>query len=215
MRLRWTVRFAALCSVMLLVSSSLLRAADDGEFKPMFNGKDLSGWTGDKDLWSFADGVVTGSTESKKLTHNSFLATEKPYKNFIIKAQFKLRNHNSGIQIRSKQFPDYVVKGYQSDMDEANTYTGALYEEGGRGILAKPAAGSKDKVKKGEWNDYLITVDGPHIKQEVNGFTTVDYTEKDEVKGAKEGIIALQLHAGAPMKVEYKDVMIKVLPDSK
>ncbi len=53
--------------------------------------------------------------------------------------------------------------------------------------------------------------DGPHLKQELNGFTTVDYTEKD-AKGATEGIIAFQLHVGGKMQIEFKDVEIRELP---
>ena len=185
--------------------------ADEG-FKPLFDGKTLDGWSGDPDLWKVEDGCIAGCSDEKTLKHNTFLATTKSYKNFVLKATFKLRNHNSGIQVRSKQHDDFVVKGYQPDIAEAR-YTGILYEEGGRGILAdvKPAEVAK-VLKKGDWNQYVITCDGPHIKIELNGTTTVDYTEKDEKKGATEGIIAFQLHAGPKMKVWFKDVEIKELP---
>jgi len=186
-------------------------AAADKEFKPLFDGKTLKGWTGDKDLWSVENGTIVGTTDNKKLTHNSFLATEKSYKNFVLRLKFKLRNGNSGVQVRSKLSDDYVVRGYQADIAEQR-FMGILYEEGGRGILAdvKPEEAAK-RVKKDGWNEYVITCDGPHVKQELNGFTTVDYTEKSE-KGAKEGIIALQLHAGPKMKICFKDVEIRELP---
>ncbi len=67
-------------------------------------------------------------------------------------------------------------------------------------------------VKKGDWNQYVITCDGPKIKIELNGTTTVDYTEKDEKKGATEGIIAFQLHVGPKMKVWFKEIELKELP---
>ena len=203
------VRLAA--SVAVALGSLMARAADEG-FKPLFDGKTLEGWSGDPELWKVEDGSIAGSTDEKPIKHNTFLATTKSYKNFVLRLQFKLRNGNSGVQVRSKQFPDYVVRGYQPDIAEGR-YTGILYEEGGRGILADVKPDEVAKVlKKGEWNNYVVTCDGPKIKIEVNGMTTVDYTEKDAAKGAAEGIIALQLHVGAKMKVWFKDVEIKELP---
>ncbi len=201
-------------SAGLLVVATLLSACTlaDDKFTAIFNGKDLEGWNGDPELWKVENGVIVGSTENKNLTHNSFLATKKTYKNFVLKAKFKLRNHNSGIQYRSKQGNDFVVTGYQADIAD-NAYMGILYEEGGRGIRAEVDGAEVAKhVNKGDWNEYVITADGPHLKQELNGFTTVDYTEKEPDKGATEGIIAFQLHVGGKMQIEFKDVEIRELP---
>jgi Domain of Unknown Function (DUF1080) len=186
--------------------------AADGKFVPLFNGKDLTGWHGDADLWKVVDGVIIGSTDDKQIKHNSFLIYDKPYKNFVLKATFKLRNHNSGIQFRSKELDDFVCSGYQADMAEKK-YTGNLYEEKGRGTLVQV---DEDELKKhavpGEWSEYMITANGPHIEEQINGFTTVDYEEKDPVKGATDGIIALQLHMGPKMEVEFKNIEIMELP---
>jgi hypothetical protein len=198
-------------TVVLILVSSISALGGEG-FVPLFDGKSLDGWSGDPELWTVENGMIVGSTESKPLKHNSFLATSKTYKNFVLRLKFKLRNGNSGVQIRSKQHPDYVVRGYQADIAESR-FTGILYEEGGRGILADV---DKEKVakafKRDEWNEYVITCDGPRITQVLNGVTTIDYTEKDPEKGAKEGIIALQLHVGPKMKVWFKDIEIKELP---
>jgi len=198
------------------------------DFKPLFDGKTLKGWSGDPDLWKVekdpdGKGMIAGCTDDKPLTgHNSFLSfgtkeEPKTFKNFILKVKFRMRNGNSGIQVRSKQRDDYVVRGYQADIAESR-FTGILYEEGGRGILADVNQADVAKVLKpcrpdepDVWNRYVITCNGPKIKQVLNGFTTVDYTEKSE-KGAKEGIIALQLHAGFKMKIWFKDIEIQELP---
>ncbi|HEX4146180.1 MAG TPA: DUF1080 domain-containing protein [Pirellulales bacterium] len=217
--MRWFVSsFAcAVCLVALTVLAEDKPAPSPPT--PLFNGTNLDGWEGDPDLWHVAGGAIVGNTEGKKLGANSFLATKKHYKNLVLKAKFKLRNHNSGIQFRSKLFDNYVVRGYQADIAD-NQYMGILYEEGGRGILADvtPAFTAKvtpEEVAKhvhpGDWNEYVITADGPHITQTINGFKTVDYTETSD-KGATEGIIALQLHAGPPMQVEFKDIEITELP---
>lgn len=201
---------AALFSLLLLaLPAPQLSAA---EFEPLFDGESLDGWHGDPQLWSVSDGVIVGSTEGNKIPHNSFLATEATYDNFILRVKFKLRNHNSGIQFRSKQHDDYVVRGYQTDIAEQR-FMGILYEEGGRGILADVDPEEvKPHVHDDDWNQYVITVRGPHIKQELNGFTTVDYTEQSD-HGATSGIIALQLHTGPPMKVYFKDLEIQKLDD--
>lgn len=198
------------CLAALLIGCIAASAGETG-FTALFNGKDLAGWTGDPELWRVEDGCIVGSTEKKKIERNSFLATEKIYRNFVLRVTFRLRNHNSGVQVRSQQHPNYVVKGYQPDIAQAR-YTGILYEEGGRGILADvdPKEVAKH-VKRDGWNQYVITCSGPKIKIELNGFTTVDYTETSD-KGATEGVIAFQLHVGPPMEIRFKDIEIEELP---
>jgi hypothetical protein len=195
-------------AVAFLLVPSIPVVAEEG-FEPLFDGKTLTGWSGDPDLWKVEDGMIVGSTESKTITHNSFLATTKTYKDFVLRLSFKLRNGNSGVQVRSKQHPDFVVRGYQADIAESR-FTGILYEEGGRGILADVDQGQMSGVfKRNEWNDYEITCKGPRITQVLNKVVTVDYTEKDEKKGATEGIIALQLHVGPKMRIWFKDLRVK------
>ncbi len=206
--------FAAMGSwgifVMLLARMGTAHAEEG--FTPLFDGKSLAGWQGDPDLWRVENGALVGSTDKKELKRNSFLSTEKSYGNFVLRLKFKLRNHNSGVQFRSKQHPDHVVRGYQADIAD-NKFLGILYEEGGRGILQNVNSDEVAKhLKTDDWNVYEITADGPHITQKLNGFTTVDYTEQDEAKGAKEGIIALQLHVGPKMEIRFKDLEIKELP---
>lgn len=202
-----------LCCLLMLLVTQVQAAETSGEWISLFNGTDLTGWTGDPKLWSVENGTIVGSTEGVKLTHNTFLSTKDTYDNFVLKLKFKLRNHNSGVQFRSKQFDNYVVKGYQADIADKR-YMGILYEEGGRGILVdvKPDEVAKH-VKLDDWNEYTITADGSKITQEINGFKTVEYVEKGE--GATSGIIAFQLHQGPEMKVYFKDVQIKPLGSKK
>lgn len=197
--------------VACLIAAPL--AAEKPEFVSLFDGKSLEGWHGDPELWSVQDGVIVGSTHEKKIKKNSFLATKKTYDNFVLRVKFKLENHNSGIQFRSKQHENFRVTGYQADIAE-NQFLGILYEEGGRGILAnvKDKKEVKAHYKPGEWNQYEITAEGNHIVQKLNGYTTVDFTD-EEGKGAKSGIIAFQLHVGPPMKISFKDVEIHELAD--
>lgn len=203
-------RLVLLPALLAVIGLTSLALGEEG-FSPLFDGKTLDGWHGDTSLWKVQDGVIVGSSEGATLTHNTFLSTKKSYKNFVLKIEFKLRNHNSGVQVRSQQRDDFVVAGYQADIADKR-YMGILYEERGRGILADVDAEEVAKhLKPDGWNEYVITCDGPRLKFELNGFTTVDYTETSDV-GAKEGIIALQLHQGPPMQVSFRNIRIKELP---
>ncbi|MBX7257815.1 MAG: DUF1080 domain-containing protein [Candidatus Hydrogenedentes bacterium] len=212
-------RRATVIGLALALMVSVISFADAPEgFTSLFNGKDLTGWKGDSRLWSVKDGVIVGNTENVKLSHNSFLMTEKKYSDFVLRVKVKLRNHNSGVQFRSEALDDYAAKGYQADVAEA-TYFGMLYEEQGRGILPywnalsdQERADIFNASKKGEWNEYEITCNGDHVKMVLNGKVTLDF---DDPEGAKEGIIGLQLHAGPGMQVEFKDIYIKDLAPKK
>jgi hypothetical protein len=141
---------------------------------------------------------------------------------------------NSGIQYRSKDFDNFVVGGYQADFEAGKTYSGILYEERMDGILAQrgqktvvktvdgktkvEVVGSvgdskeiQSKIKDQDWNEYVVIAKGNHLQHFINGVQTVDVTDEREGKGAKSGILALQLHAGDPMTVQFKNIRIKDL----
>jgi len=203
--LRTLPRLAALA---LATIPALALAGDDDGFKPLFNGKDFSGWVtpADKDLFAIEDGVIVGRTKGD-LKKNEFLVTEKPYGDFILKAKVKIRNGNSGIQFRSKRADDGAVSGPQCDV--ADGYWGLLYEERGRGILERyPEEKANELVKKNDWNDFTIEMTGNHLVIHLNGTKIIDRTDD---KFDKTGIIALQTHVGPAMEVRFKDLMIKTL----
>jgi hypothetical protein len=214
---------------------SLIAAAPGDGFKELFNGKDLDGWDGDPRFWSVKDGVIVGQTTAETPTeHNTFLFwKDGKVSDFELHASFKITNHNSGIQYRSVNEGDHVASGYQADIDgaEKDKYTGILYEERKRGIIAtrgqkvvideagkKQVVGSVGEsdeilkaIKKNDWNDYVIIAQGNHFVQKINGVTTVDVTDNQTGQFAPEGLLALQIHAGPPMKVEFKDIRLKEL----
>jgi Domain of Unknown Function (DUF1080) len=175
----------------------------------LFNGKDLSGWVTpeDKSLFTVEDGEIVGRTK-ELLKKNEFLATEKSYGDFVLKAKVKFRNGNSGIQFRSKRKPDGVVSGPQADV--ADDQWGLLYEEKGRGMLDRyPLEKAKALLKADGWNEFVITAKGSHVTIDLNGTRIID---RDDPKFDKEGIIALQIHVWKePMEVRFKDIEIKEL----
>ena len=141
------------------------------------------------------------------LKKNEFLATEKPYGDFILKAKVKFKNGNSGIQFRSKREDNGRVTGPQADV--ANGYWGLLYEEGRRGILERyPEKEAAKIIKEGDWNEFVIEARGDHVVITINGTKIIDRTDP---KFDKSGIIALQVHVGPEMEVRFKDIEIKTL----
>ncbi|MEO6567692.1 MAG: DUF1080 domain-containing protein, partial [Opitutus sp.] len=140
-------RFRLSCVIVSLALSALTAPAQT-EFRSLFNGKDLAGWRGDTTFWSVRDGSITGETTAEHPTKgNTFLVWQgMDVKNFELHTQFKLVANNeknfanSGIQYRSRVVDpqNFVVAGYQGDMDGDGKYVGMLYEEKGRGIIATP-----------------------------------------------------------------------------
>ena len=192
---------------VLLIPAALVARADDG-FKPLFNGKDLDGWVtpSDKSLFTVEDGDIVGRTKGD-LKINQFLATDKPYADFILKLKVKIRNHNSGIQFRSTRNDDGSMVGPQADV--ADGFWGLLYEERGRGILERyPADKANALVKNGDWNDFVIEAKGDHAIIHFNGVKIIDRVDP---KFHKKGLIGLQVHVGPAMEVRFKDIEIKVL----
>ena len=192
--------------VVLFVAA--LSVAGAGSERPLFNGKNLDGWDGDARLWSVRDGMIVGSTEGTPLEHNEFLITKQEFGDFVLHADMKLRNHNSGIQFRSERLPDYVVTGYQADAGESN-YWGNIYEEKGtRATMVDGwAAGGKDVVDLKGWNTYEIRCQGDHITVSLNGKVTADIHDSKRLRG----VIALQLHAGPAMEAYFRNIRIEEL----
>lgn len=180
-------------------------------FVSLFNGKDFSGWEGPLESFRIEDGAIVGGQLKNRIPHNQFLATKKSYKDFILRAKFKLvgNNPNAGIQIRSQRIPNHhEMIGYQADLGQK--YWGSLYDESRRRKMI--ATAKLDEVMKvlkpNEWNEYKIRAVGRRVQLWINGQMTVDYLEED--KSLEQfGLIALQIHSGAPSEAWYKDVWIK------
>ncbi len=228
--LRWILLLLPLISVPTF-------AEDEPGFTPLFDGKTLEGWDGNPDFWSVKDGAITGQTTAEKATKgNTFLVWRKgEVGDFELRLQFKIIGGNSGVQYRSQEVEKWVIKGYQADFDGAGAWAGTLYEERGRSVLAKrgekvevgddgkPKVVGKtaeekqivDSLKKEDWNDYVIIADGNHLVQKLNGITTVDLIDNDPKGRRAEGLLALQLHTGPPMTVQFKNIRIKKLGDAK
>jgi uncharacterized protein (TIGR03067 family) len=228
--------------VPVVLATAVIAAEVEPGFKSLFNGKDLTGWDGNPKLWSVQDGTITGKTgsdEDTKINHNTFLVWKGgEVADFELRLSYKIVGGNSGIQYRSKVIETGkfgpIVGGYQADFEAGKTYSGILYEERMRGILAQrgqktvikevegktkvEVAGSlgdtkeiQAKIKNEDWNDYVVIAKGNHLQHFINGQQTVDVIDEQDAKAAKSGVLALQIHVGPPMTVQFKNLRIKKL----
>jgi choline-sulfatase len=202
-------------------------------FVNLFNGKNLNGWAGDPELWSVEDGAITGRTDGT-LKSNRFLTwTGSTIRNFDLQVKVKISpGGNSGLQYRGTPRPDLgldIVTGYQCDIVANNpNYNGMLYEERGRRILAHtgervivdPSGRSwivgrmpVQEFAADQWHDYRVLVEANHHRHWINGHPTADLIDLDEQGRALEGVLAMQVHVGPAMEVQFKDIRIKHLPD--
>jgi sugar phosphate isomerase/epimerase len=236
----------ALCVDYFQRTASELGVSD---WQWIFNGKDLTGWDGDPRLWKAQDGVIRGETTPENPTKgNTFLVWRGGrLKDFELKLKFKLRNGNSGVQYRSKEFDKWRITGYQAEVENTPGKVGFLYHEGGRAWLVNvgdlmhiDAQGEKKVISNvndqqglidagyyadKDWNEYHIICQGNHLIHYLNGFQTMELIDDDRItnpndpadrKGSiREGVLALQIHAGPPMLVEFKDIRVKQLCDKK
>lgn len=213
-----------------------LDESNDG-FVPIFDGKSLNGWEGDSRYWRVEDGEIVGEvTPGTLLKQNNFLIWRggQPA-NFELKVQFRISAQgNSGVNYRSEEIAGtkYLLRGYQADIDGANRYTGQNYEERGRTFLAprgtityaatgkKPAViaqiGSADDlkqfVKSADWNDYEIIARGNVLIHVLNGHVMCEVIDDDTEHRKMSGLIGVQVHVGPPMKIEYRNMLLKQLP---
>ena len=215
-------------------------AADLGKgFKSIFDGKTLKGWNGDPKFWSVQDGAITGKTTKENPTKgNTFIIWEGKTGNFELRLDYKIIGGNSGIQYRSFKAdgPDeWRIGGYQADFEAGDTFSGICYGERFRGILslrgkktiltvgddgklkkevedfAKDADIAK-AIKKEDWNSYRIVARNFNLTHYINGVKTTQVIDRDRKTRRAEGLLALQLHAGPPMNVQFKNIRIKELP---
>ncbi len=204
--------------------------AEDG-FKPIFNGKDLTGWEGEPGWWTVEDGAITGTTTAEKpLDHPTYFFWRggKPA-DFELRATYRFTTPggNSGINFRSQELPKWDIKGYQADMETGPNYTGIFYECNQRGIMTQrgqrlvvapdgrrevsallPPVDWAKVIKQNDWNEYAVIARGPEIILKINGVVTSHVIDCEQGKAAAEGLISLQAHPGPPMKVQFKNIRL-------
>jgi type 1 glutamine amidotransferase len=202
-------------------------------FNSIFNGKDLTGWRGNSNYWSVQDGCITGITPPGGIPENNFLIwTNGEPGEFDLKLSYKLQGGNSGIYFHSKERPPgskaEALVGVQADMSADHAWTGVVMEyllreklaERGRKVLYTEKGERKDAgsvgdpkelltaVRDNDWNDYHVIVRANLIVLRINDVVMSEVRDHDP-RRALSGLLAVQVHTGPPMKVQFKNVRIR------
>jgi hypothetical protein len=201
--------------VLALLATLVIRSASAADDAPatkdvtaeFFNGKDLSNWDAQADIWRVEDGELVGQSKTG-LKSNDFAKNKMTVKDFRLTVKIKLVPDaaNSGIQFRSVPIEKGEMRGYQADAGKG--WWGTLYHESGRKQLYSklPPEGT---VKTDDWNTYEVVAVGHHILTAINGVPCVDL---EDPKGELEGLLAVQVHSGGPTEVRFKDFKLEVDP---
>lgn len=237
---RQVMGIALIGLVALATSGTALRAGKDkpapevpprkgtSETIKLFNGKNLEGWEGYKDLWSVKEGVIVARND-KPLTVSTYLFTKRKFSDFrlIFAAKLAESEMHSGVAIWGKRFVPKEVKDPVAEKAEF-TYQGQLvmfpsgwglydlYRRHGAINLSKEIRQKAiDAGKQHDWNDMEILAQGNRIRYVVNGKLVVDWRDpQPELVG--EGPIALQLHSNSvPQEVQFKGLVVTTFPEDK
>jgi hypothetical protein len=213
-----------------------LPKGDADGFVTIIGGDDLKNWRGLEGYWYSRDGIL-GGRQTKENSRQTFLIFPFSLRDFELRLKYKFVSPrgNSGIQFRSKILdPEaYRVGGYQADIDATGAYDGSIYDEagvvGGRGTLsnrgdkttwngenerhAVAIANGQELLKVinvGDWNDVTLVAKANHITYSINGRVMTELIDESP-NAAREGILALQLHEGFTMDVQFKDGKVRKL----
>jgi hypothetical protein len=197
-----------LCGAALFAQEKRPMPGED--WVPLFNGKTLDGWQPvGNEKWTVENGAIHGVTVTSGY---GYLQTTKPYKDFQLSLRFKcVGNGNSGVFFRVGFKPGTadVTQGPQFEIDcRIGQHTGGVYDVG-RQWIVWPASENETVVRKEEWNEYLLRVEGNRYVSRLNGVLMVDFT--DPKPKAEDGPIALQLHSGGGGDMWFKDILIRDL----
>ena len=202
-------------------------------FRSLFNGRDLSGWRGNPKIWSVRDGAITGqTTPEKRISENNFLIwTGDDVTDFELRLKFRIENGNSGIYFRSEERTAMHAEplvGPQADFSYDGRWTGVLMEYTKRGILAERGQKVKidekgkisvvaglgdpkellEQVKPKQWNDYHFVAKAGHVVLKINDVLMCEIEDNDP-RRVPTGKLALQVHQGPPMLVQFKDIRLR------
>ncbi|MEM9111575.1 MAG: family 16 glycoside hydrolase [Planctomycetota bacterium] len=212
----------------------------DGQngFIAIFDGETFDGWKGDMRYWSIEDQAIVGQfTKDNPLDANTFLIyrggeNKGVLKDFELKFQYRIsEGGNSGVQYRSQEEDNFGMKGYQADIHHGPRWTGICYDEHGRKVLAdrgqsvvveageKPKVveqfGDRDKLMESidlkGWNAYHIIAKDNRLIHKINGVRMSEVLDNDEAERDLKGLLGLQIHRSTPVKVEFKEIRLKVL----
>lgn len=235
-------RVAAVPMILIaaLVGIPNSNAAEAADFEPIFDGKSLEGWqAADMSFWTIEDGAITAKITAEHPTERNHYLVWQGGKlgDFELKLKHRIISDetvNGGFQFRSEIFDGDIpndCRGYQVDNNTNTPWLVRLYDEFGRHDLALRgqktvfnADGTKETTpiaeaegdpwfKLEDWHEYHLICKGPNLTLYVDGRIVAEVVDNDPAQQDFSGILALQLHSGPPMTVQFKDIQVKRLDD--
>ena len=229
-----------LCLVVLVtlfgLHSSVSPQSSSSGWKRIFDGKTLNGWRApDMSYFTVEDGAITGATtKDHNPPYNQFIVWQGgTVTDFELKFKFRIfgAKANSGMQFRSVVKEKGLVWGYQADIAVSGPYLGGIWDEYGprKSLAARGESNVIDEVGKRTltkfaeaesilksihlqaWNEYHIVARGPHLILKINGEKTAELIDRETGGASASGVLAMPIIPGEPMKVQYKDLRLKVL----
>lgn len=220
-------RFSFRLFAVTLLTLSFAGTSFAGEWKSLFDGKTLKGWTQKNGTATYevVNCTIVGTT--KEGSPNSFLCSDKEYGDFELKFEVKVHDKlNSGVQIRSQtkapgkgqkygrvNGPQCEIESTDADGEES----GYIYGEAtGRGWLVPDDKRTPHKhFKNGQWNKFRVIAKGNRFQTWINGHKIIDLTDEEIYKTHPKGFIGLQVHGikkgDGPYDVAWRDICIKTL----
>lgn len=219
----------------ILAATAIHAAAGDSTdgFEPIFDGT-LKNWDGDPVYWKAENQTLIGEVRPDTLLkRNSFIIWRGgEVADFELKLEYRVSAEgNSGINYRSAEIPGFQwsMRGYQHDIEGKDRWSGQNYEERGREFLAyrgqsvvlKPGAKPEivrdlgdraelqKKILKEDWNQVHIIARGNLLRHYVNGVLMSEVRDEDPEKRAMKGLLGVQVHVGPPMKIEFRNILLK------
>ena len=194
-----------ICCAILLVSAAALVAGP--KLKPIFNGKDLSGWEvpdgNDEAGWYKAvDGVLKIQSGPKK--KGSILWSRKKYRNFVVEFEFRMGEGrvDSGMHVRTK---DQIQIGISGSLNRDMTCSPYIP---GKGYPVE-AKNIKKLLRPKDWNTMRIQAIGKEYTVWLQGEKVMTYKSDSAID---EGPIGIQLHGGRNMAIDYRKLKLAELP---
>ncbi len=199
---------AKLAATAARAPTAATRAPAVPGFVNLFNGRDLTGWTGDSKVWSVVDGSIRGRlTQATSFSKPSVLIWQGGMvEDFELRASFRLpQAGKAGVFYRAKELPGFGAGGYQYEIGRGNL--GSLAELGNDRPSRDLKRFLSGNMSASTWHELTITVAGRHITHALDGVVVVEVDDQGENPPAA-GLIALKVTSG-PTTVEFKNIRIR------
>lgn len=226
---------------------------DHAGWTPVFDGASLKGWDGPTDLWRVENGAIVVQSKADPPTGPAYLIWQggEP-KDFEFKLEVKLEGAgaNSGVQFRAVRLGEvagnrmtrWETRGYQADIDNMNSNTGALIEccagprrgvpprpdRAFRGQVVRTAPGEglapallatfsdpdtlKGYWKVGDWNHLHLIARGRTMMFFINGHLMSVFIDDHPTMFADHGVLSIQLEGRGDNKASFRNLWLKNLP---